>query len=41
MSSCNFNEKRETLITQKLTSADMSLAFTVQVLEMLSIATNE
>jgi hypothetical protein len=41
VSSYNFNEKPETLIAQKLTSVDLSLAFTVQVLEMLPTTTNE
>jgi hypothetical protein len=41
VSSCDFNEKPETMIGQKLTSADLSLALTVQVLELLSTAANE
>ena len=41
MFSYDFNEKPETVIRQKLSSTDMSLEFTIQVLEMLPTAANE
>jgi len=39
--SCDFNEKPGTITEQKLTSVDLSLALTVQVLEQLSTIVNE
>jgi len=41
VSSCDFNEKPETIIVQKLTFVDLSLTLIVQVLELLSTAANE